>query len=128
MSYRYFNLIIDGDSVPFQRIELDDATQIPIAEEEIGIYNMLISDPTVINVNHLEYVPLIGSEWDGEDFIDPLNQEVRPVRRQDPDPNRFSFTVDNKHSIYYVLSKHEGNKMMAAALSSNPKIEVKGNE
>ena len=125
MSYKYFSLVVDGDVVPFQRIELNDETDVPVEENEIGIYNMLISNPKVVNVNHLDYVPLIGSEWDGKDFIDPLNQEVRPVRRQDPDPNRFSFMVDNKHLIYYVLSSNEKNDMLAAVLSSDPSIEVK---
>ncbi len=125
MGYKYFSLIVEEDVIPFQRIEINDETGIPIEENEIGIYNMLISDPKVVNVSHLDYVPLIGSEWNGTDFIDPLNQEVRPVIRKDPDPNRFSFMVDNKHSIYYVLSSNEKNDMMAAALSSDPKIIVK---
>jgi len=124
MSYKYFNLVVEDDVIPFQRIELNDETGTPLEENEVGIYNMLMSDPKVVNVNHLEYVPLIGSEWNGADFIDPLNQEVRPVRRKDPDPNRFSFMVDNKHSIYYVLGPGEKNDMVAAALSSDPKITV----
>lgn len=124
MSYKYFNLIVEGDVIPFQRIELNDETGIPVEAYEVGIYDMLISNPKVVNVNHLDYVPLIGSEWDGTDFIDPLNQEVRLVRRQNPDPNRFSFMVDNKHRIYYVLSSNEQNDMISAALSSDPRIEV----
>lgn len=124
MSYKYFNLIIEDDVIPFQRIEINDETGLPVEAYEVGIYNMLISNPKVVNVNHLDYVPLIGSEWNGTDFIDPLNQEVRPVRRQDPDPSRFSFMVDNKHLIYYVLSSNEKNDMIAAALSSDPRIEV----
>lgn len=124
MAFKVFKLKVGDDLIPFNRIEVNDETGIPLEENEVGIYDMLLSNPKVVNVNHLDYVPLIGSEWDGTDFIDPLKQEVRPVRRVDPDPQRFSFTVDNKHKIYYVMPSDEKNAMMIAALSSDPQIIV----
>lgn len=124
MAFKVFKLKVGDDLIPFNRIEIDDETGVPVDEHEVGIYDMLLSNPKVVNVNHLDYVPLIGSEWNGTDFIDPLNQEVRPVRRVDPDPQRFSFTVDNKHKIYYVMPSDEKNAMAIAALSSDPQIIV----
>lgn len=123
MPFKTAKVQIGSDIIPLQRFELDNDGN-PTEPNDWGIYQTLCSNPKVVNVNHLDYVPLIGSEWDGTDFIDPLLQEVRPVRRQDPDPDRFSFMIDNKHRIYYVLSKHEKNEMMSAALSSDPVLIV----
>lgn len=124
MAFKVFKLKVGDDLIPFNRIEVDESTGTPVDEREVAIHAMLLSNPKVVNVSHLDYVPLIGSEWDGTDFIDPLNQEVRPVRKSDPAPKRFSFTVDNKHQIYYVIPDDEKNAMVIAALSSDPQIIV----
>jgi hypothetical protein len=124
MSFKVFKLKVGDDLIPFNRIEIDDSTGVPTEPNEVGIYEMLLSNPKVVNVNHLDYVPLIGSVWDGTGFTDPLNQDVRPVIRRDPDPTRFSFMVDNKHLIYYVIPSDERNAMVVAALSSDPEIIV----
>lgn len=124
MSFKVFKLKVGDDLIPFNRIEIDDSTGVPTEPNEVGIYKMLTSNPKVVNVNHLDYVPLIGSVWNGTDYIDPLNQAVRPVIRRDPDPTRFSFMVDNKHLIYYVIPNDERNAMVVAALSSDPEVIV----
>jgi hypothetical protein len=123
MPFKTAKIKVGSDVIPFQRFELDMDGN-PTEPNDNGVYKTLCSNPKVVNVNHLDYVPLIGSEWNGTDFIDPLLQEVRPVRRQEPDPDRFSFMLDNKHKIYYVLSKHEKNEMLSAALSSDPEFIV----
>ena len=122
MAQKDFYLQIGDDRVHLHRIHVNAETDIAEVEQEENMNRVLSSSPAVIDVSHLEYVPLIDTVWDGENFIDDQERERYPVKQHMDDPKRFSFTVDGKHKLYMVMADNEGNSMKIAALLSNPVV------
>jgi len=122
MAQKDFYIQIGDDKVHFYRIQVDSETGIAEIAEEENMNNIFSLSPTVIDISHLEYVPLIDTVWDGENFIDDQERDRHPIKQHVENPKRFSFTIDNKHKLYMVMGENEYNSMKIAALLSNPVI------
>jgi hypothetical protein len=120
MAQKDFYLQIGEDRVHFHRLEVDPETDIAEIEEEQNLNLIFSSNPQIVDVTHLDYVPFIDTVWDGENFIDDKGRDRYPVKQNVDNPKRFSFTIDNKHKLYMVMAENEANEMKIAAFLSNP--------
>jgi hypothetical protein len=126
-----FKLKIDDDYIPFISIEVDDNNDV-INKEDLGMYNICISDPEVIDISYLTYVPQKGSSWDGKNFSVKLFKDMNDfVEMSNITTNvnlnknykKFAFIKNNilLGQIYQDLN-NPNYQMLIAAFSSNPKI------
>lgn len=122
MAQKDFYLQIGDDKVHFHRIEVDPETDTAVIAEEQNLNSIFSSNPTILDVSHLDYVPFIDTVWDGENFIDDQGRDRYPVKENVENPKRFSFIVDNKHKLYMVMAENENNAMKIAAFLSNPVV------
>lgn len=122
MLVKDFYLILGEDSIKFMSVEIDSETFRPINQLEDEIFDVFSASPTVINITDLAYVPINGSEWDGENFIHPEGEEFAPITQRPNIFARFSFLLDNKHALYYHALDSDWGKLMTAALSSDPMV------
>jgi len=122
MAQKDFYLQMGEDRVHFHRLEVDAETGTAVIPEEENLNNIFSSNPEIIDVSHLDYVPFIDTVWDGENFIDDQERDRYPVKQNVENPKRFSFTVDNKHKLYMVMAENEINSMKIAAFLSNPVV------
>ena len=119
-----FKLKIGSDIVDFINIETDIKTSLPIFEAETEFFNVLSSNPSIIEITNLSYNPQPDSVWNGTDFIDPKNIEVRPLAKSSDGFRKFAFVVDNKYKLFYGILDDPKNEMIIAMLSSNPEVIV----
>jgi len=119
-----FKLKIGSDAVNFINIETDDKTLLPIHESDTAFFNVLSSNPSIIEITNLSYNPQPDSVWNGTDFIDPKNIEVRPLAKSSDGFKKFAFVVDNKYKLFYGILDDSKNEMIIAMLSSNPEVIV----
>ena len=120
-----FGLKIDEDVIDFISIDIDENTKRPLSEHENIIFDSLFLGPSVIDMTTLNYTPQEGSVWDGSNFIDSENRDIRPLSEKTNGMKIFAFIVDNVYKFYYAVSNNQQNEMLIAALSSNPKIIVR---
>lgn len=119
-----FALKIDSDVVNFLSITTnEDGT--PVNEHDVLFFDVLNSDPVILDISDLTYNPYIDSEWDGSNFIDFENREQSPMPTMSIGHKKFAFVVDNKYKLFYGLADVPKNEMIIAALSSNPKVIVR---
>jgi hypothetical protein len=119
-----FVLKIDKDLLDFLYIETDNDGNV-VNEQELELFNVLSSDPSVVDMTHLTYIPYLDSEWDGSDFIDAENRDVIDIQESKVQDKKFAFLVDQKYKFFYGVVDSEENAMTIAALSSNPQVLIK---
>ena len=119
-----FKLKIGSDIVDFINIETDIKTSLPIFEAETEFFNVLSLNPSIIEITNLSYNPQPDSVWNGTDFIDSKNIEVRPLAKSSDGFRKFAFVVDNKYKLFYGILDDPKNEMIIAMLSSNPEVIV----
>lgn len=118
-----FALKINSDVINFLSIATDeDGT--PVNEHDVLFFEVLNSDPVVLDISDLTYSPHVDSEWDGSNFIDSENREVSPMPTMSIGHKKFAFVVNDKYKLFYGLADVPENEMIIAALSSNPKVIV----
>lgn len=117
-----FKLKINSDVINFINIETNAETGLPVNKQDSLFFNVLSSDPSIVEITNFEYNPQEGSVWNGTDFIDTENREVRPLSRQDDGFKKFAFAVNNKYKLFYAVPDITSNEMIIALLSSNPKV------
>jgi hypothetical protein len=119
-----FALKIGEDLVDFLYIETDKDGN-AVNEQESELLTFLGSDPSVIDMSNLTYIPYLDSEWDGTDFIDSENREVVDIQDRKVQDKKFAFLVDDKYKFFYGVVDSEENAMTIAALSSSPQVLIK---
>jgi hypothetical protein len=119
-----FNLKIGNDVINFISIETESETGIPQNDLDLVMLKTLSSSPSVIEITNFLYNPQEDSVWDGKDFIDSENREVRPLAKINDGFKKFAFVVDNKYKFFRGIPNTPENEMLIAALSSNPEIIV----
>ena len=119
-----FALKVDKDLINFLNIEVDQNGN-AVNKEEEELLNTLSSDPLVIDMSHIEYIPYLDSEWDGSDFIDNESRDIVNIQDSKLQDKKFAFLVDGKYKFFYGVVDSEPNAMIIAALSSNPKILIR---
>ena len=120
-----FSLKIDEDIINFMKIDIDENTQRPVLEHENIIFDTLILGASVVDITGINYTPQENSIWDGTNFIDSENREVRPLSEKATGMKVFAFIVDSVYKFYYAIHDNEQNAMIVSALSSDPKIIVR---
>ena len=119
-----FKLKIDSDIINFINIETDIETLLPINSADTLFFNVLSKSPSIVEITNLTYNPQPDSVWNGTDFIDSENREVRPLAKKDDGFKKFAFVVDGKYKLFYGIKDDPKNEMMIALLSSNPEVIV----
>lgn len=119
-----FKLKIGTDVVNFINIETNPKTKLPVNEADVAFFNVLSSNPSIVEITNLSYNPQEDSVWNGTDFIDSTNQGVRPLAKSDDGFKKFAFSIDNKYKLFYGISNSTENEMIIAMLSSNPEVIV----
>jgi hypothetical protein len=119
-----FILKIGEDLIDFIYIETDKNGN-AINDQESELLNVLSSDPSVVDMTSLTYIPYLDSEWDGTDFVDTENREVVDIQDSKVQDKKFAFLVDDKYKFFYGVVDSEENAMTIAALSSSPQVLIK---
>jgi hypothetical protein len=120
-----FKLKIGSDFVNFINIETTgDKTLLPVHESDTAFLNVLLSSPSIVEITNLSYNPQEDSIWNGTDFIDLENREVRPLAKSSDGFKKFAFVVDNKYKLFYGILDDPKNEMIIAMLSSNPEVVI----
>jgi hypothetical protein len=118
-----FKLKIGSDVINFINIETTgDKTLLPVYESDKAFLNVLLSNPSIIEITNLSYNPQEDSVWNGTDFIDLENREVRPLAKSADGFKKFAFVVENKYKLFYGILDDPKNEMIIAMLSSNPEV------
>jgi hypothetical protein len=118
-----FALKINEDVVNFIKIPVDNSG-VPLRSHDIEFFDVLKSNPSVIEITDLQYNPYLDSEWDGENFIDSQNREPLVMPENLAQDKKFAFVVDNKYKLFYGVVNSPNNEMIIAALSSNPQVVI----
>lgn len=121
---KQFALKVDEDLINFLNIEVDENGN-AINDEEVELVNVLTSNPSIVDMTHLTYIPYLDSEWDGTDFVDSENREVVSIKESKIQDKKFAFLVDGKYKFFYGVVDSEPNAMIIAVLSSNPQVVIK---
>ncbi len=121
-----FALKINEDIINFINIPVNE-NGLPENSHEVELFQVLNSDPSVIDISNLVYNPYLDSEWNGKDFVDSENREQILIPSNLLQDKRFAFVVNNKYKLFYGAKDTEANEMLIAALSSNPQIVVRTN-
>ena len=120
-----FSLQIEEDIIDFWNIVVDEETQRPVLEHESVIFDALSLSPKIIDITGLGYTPQENSVWDGENFIDSQNKDIKPLSEKTNGMKVFAFMINNVYKFYYAIHNTEQNAMIIAALSSDPKVIVR---
>jgi hypothetical protein len=119
-----FALKIGSDVVNFLSLTTSE-DGVPVNEHDVLFFEVLNSDPVIIDISDFVYNPYLDSEWDGLNFVDFENREPSPMPTMSIGHKKFAFVVDNKYKLFYGLADVPQNEMLIAALSSNPKVIVR---
>lgn len=120
-----FSLQIEEDIIDFWNIVVDEETQRPVLEHESVIFDTLSLGPKIIDITGLGYTPQENSVWDGENFVDSQNNDIKPLSEKTNGMKVFAFMINNVYKFYYALYDNKQNEMLIAALSSDPKVIVR---
>lgn len=118
-----FILKIDEDNLNFLSIETDE-NNLLVNEHEAVLFEVLSSDPEIVDITTLSYNPYPDSEWNGTDFIDTLGREQLDMPPAKSPDRKFAFIVDGKYKFFYGLIDSTENEILIAALSSSPKVII----
>jgi hypothetical protein len=96
------------------------------APENSGLGSLYLSNPKIINIDHLKYLPNLGDIWNGHSFkkgsVEHFLEENTIEHPFDPYPELltpFAFLVDNK--VAYVIRVVPGSKL-EEIFNKSPKI------
>lgn len=117
---KYYNLIIDGEVIPFDYVEIDPITQIPSDEVSAMYETMFNLSNKCIDISYLPYDPIVGSEWDGTNFYDVKG--VISIDYNKTNLTRIAFLKDSTYLGRIMYNQTDKAKMLIAALLSQPKI------
>ena len=125
---KHYYFKIDDDEIYFSKIMLDkDRNPVSGFEgREYGFEN----NPTILDVTHLNYIPIKGSVWDGECFkldgIDNTNLDTQEVRLTCPEYSTLAFLLNDKlfSCMSWCADAPTYDAIMAAS-KSNPQIIYK---
>jgi hypothetical protein len=120
---KYYDLIVDNDILPVFRIHVD-SNGVAISEEHKYLQNILENFKKIVDISEFDYVPLIGSIWDGKEFSKDNGSDS--VTEYLNNRIRFAFIdKDNKFLGFLHYNKDVTiGAMMIAAFSSNPVVAV----
>jgi hypothetical protein len=115
-----------GKMIPFAFV-VDNKIVFKIsAYENSGLGSLYLSDPKIINIDHLEYLPNLGDIWNGNSFKKGdgehfLNEEEiqHPFDGYPELLTPFAFLVNNK--VAQVIRVKPGTNI-EKIFNSNPKI------
>jgi hypothetical protein len=124
MNIKKFYLNIEDEQIFFEFVPLEDDGS--IQEQWINKDFILSNNPEIINITHLNYVPVRLSIWNGTDFIAPEGKTHSLQDCKDKCSNGCVSFALVKDGISYGTNGYcvgsNNNDMMIAALSSNPTI------
>lgn len=124
--YQNIDLYSSGKIIPFGFI-VDNKIVLKVsAPENSGLGSLYLSNPKIINIDHLEYLPDLGDIWNGNSFEKGnkehfLNEkEIEHPFEENPELlTPFAFLVNNK--VAYVIRVIPNSKMKEI-LDKDPKI------
>jgi hypothetical protein len=124
--YQNIDIYSSGEMIPFGFIVNNKIVFKVGAPEDSGLGSLYLSNPTIININHLEYLPNLGDIWNGSSFEkgngEHFLNEDQIEHPFDPHPELltpFAFLVNNKVAfIIRVLP----DSLLEKIFNSNPKI------
>jgi hypothetical protein len=112
------------DRMLFNSIKFDEETLIVQEEKLSTMFNCLSLSPSVLDISHIEYMPMVGDIWNGTDFIGNLGISKKEKKFMGDDYSYFSFIVNDVHLFYATYSENDFySKLIASALKSNPVIK-----
>lgn len=113
--------MVEEDLFPFCSINIqEDETKSEDALQQT-LLTALSSDPVVVELQGI--TPALGAQWDGVAFSNFVDQPVSSIAGDPTNMKRYSIVVNGKHFQYFGVNlASENGEMIAAALSSNPKI------
>lgn len=117
---KYYSLIIDEEIVPFDCVEIDPKTHLPLSPFDEMYETMFTSNPTFMDITNLDYDPIIGSVWDGKIF-----NHTNGVEKIEYDRSKFTRIGFMSGDVYLgriMFNQSDRALMLIAALLSNPKI------
>jgi hypothetical protein len=115
MYKKTFYMMVDDDLFPFHSINIqEDETKSEDSLQQT-LLTALSSDPVVVELQGI--TPALGTQWDGVSFENSIDEPVVPNMK------KYSLVVNGKHFQHFGVNlSSENGEMIAAALSSNPKI------
>lgn len=119
-----FALKIESDIINFLSIPTDDSG-VPVNEHDLPFFEVLSSDPTILDISSFTYNPYPDSEWNGTEFVDTENRELLPMPVINENDRKFAFLVNNKYKLFYGIVEVPATEMIIAALSSDPKVIIR---
>lgn len=117
---KYYNLVIDEDTIPLHFVEIDPETKNPVTPFDEMYESMFTSNPTFMDITHLEYDPIIGSIWNGSNFNH--KDGVEEIEYDRSKFTRIAFMSGDKYLGRIMFNQSDRALMLIAALLSNPKI------
>lgn len=124
--YQNTDIYSSGKIIPFGFIVNNKIVFKVSAPENSGLGSLYLSDPKIVNINHLKYLPNLGDIWNGNSFEKGnqehfLNEEEiqHPFDEYPELLTPFAFLVNNK--VGYIIRITPGSKM-EEIFNSNPKI------
>lgn len=117
-----FKIKVEDEIIDFIYVETDSKTNLPVDDTSTEMFDILSSNPSIIEITSFLYNPEKDSVWNGTDFIDSENREVKPLAKKDDGFKKFAVVLDNKYKFFYGIADTEENGLKIAALSSNPEI------
>jgi hypothetical protein len=115
MYKKTFYIMIDEDLFPFYSINIQDNETLAENPLQQMLLTALSSNPVVVELQGI--TPALGTQWDGVSFENSIDEPVVPNMKN------YSLVVNGKHFQYIGINLFsENGEMIAAALSSNPKI------
>jgi hypothetical protein len=124
--YQNDNVYFSGKMIKFGFVVNNKIIFKVAASEDSGLGSLYLSNPKIINIDHLKYLPNLGDVWNGKSFekgnIEHFLNEEEIEHPFDPYPELltpFAFLVDNK--VAYIIRVSPGSKM-EQIFNQNPKI------
>lgn len=121
MYKKTFYIMIDEDLFPFHSINIQDNETLAENPLQQTLLTALSSDPTVVELQNI--TPVLNTSWDGTSFKNFQDGPIITETEDTQSMKNYSLIVDGKHLQYIGINLFsENGEMIAAALSSNPKI------
>lgn len=115
MYKKVFYVMVEEDLFPFHSIDIqEDETKSEDSMQQT-LLTALSSNPVVVELQGI--TPAFGTQWDGDSFESFIEGAT------DINMKNYSLVINGKHFQYFGVNlSSENGEMIAAALSSNPKI------
>jgi len=115
MYKKVFYIMVEDDLFPFCSIDIQEDDTKSEDSLQQTLLTGLSSDPVVVELQGI--IPALGAQWDGSSFDNFIDGTI------DADMKNYSLVVNERHFQYFGVNLSSDNgEMIAAALSSNPKI------